>query len=36
MQESLSTLDKEINKFLEKERIIKFTTEISLIEKWYS
>ena len=36
MQESLSNLDKEINKFLEKERIIKFTTEISLIEKWYS
>ena len=33
MQESLSTLDKEINKFLEKERIIKFTTEISLDEK---
>ena len=33
MQESLSNLDKEINKFLEKERIIKFTTEISLIEK---
>ena len=33
MQESLSNLDKEINKFLEKERIIKFTTEISLDEK---
>ena len=33
MQESLSNLDKEINKFLEKERIIKFTTEISLNEK---
>ena len=33
MQESLSNLDKEINKFLEKERIIKFITEISLIEK---
>ena len=36
MQESLSNLDKEINKFLEKERVIKFTTEISLDEKWYS
>ena len=33
IQESLSNLDKEINKFLEKERIIKFTTEISLDEK---
>ena len=33
MQESLSNLDKEINKFLEKEQIIKFTTEISLDEK---
>ena len=33
IKESLSNLDKEINKFLEKERIIKFTTEISLDEK---